>query len=1044
MRHLFATTCLTPIAFGLIATPALTATVTIGAAQTTPVVTSTANAGGPADISITSAGSITPTAGAAVTINSNNAVTNAGSITFTGINNSTGILADAGVTSTITNSGTITNSETYTRTDTNGDGVLDGAFAQGSGRYGIRALGALTGNVVNSGGITIQGNDSAGISLEGPLTGSLQQSGTISVVGDRSVGIRAGAISGNAAIGGTISAAGQNASGVLLNGDVGGALVVQAAISSTGYSSTTPPTDLTKLTPDNLLQSGPTMQIAGSIAGGALFTAATSTTDSSGNTVTTTASALTSYGSAPALLVGASDHAITLGSVASDTAKHGLVINGTISGNGVYDGIAANGLVIGGQGGAVTITNGMTLAGTVSATSNDASATAIRIGSGASVPEIVNSGTVSAAGASKATDASIGIQIDAGSSVTTITNSGSITAQTGGTDASATAILDKSGNVTSVTNSGTISATGSATTNVAIDLSAATANTTVSQPAAASGAANPSISGDIRFGSGNDTLQVAGGTVAGNVSFGAGSNTMALSGTSSYTGTADFGSGANSLTLSDTATFTGAITHGDSLAVKVSGGTLALTGTGATALGSLQVTGGGTLGINIDGTTGASTVYQVAGAASFDAGSKLSLHFSDLNHTVGTYTVIEAGSLSGASNLSANGVTLPWLFESSVTTNAAGNAVNVLVTRKTAAELGLNRSESTAYTAIYTAISGDKAIGDSFLAIGDGDSFKRSLRSLLPDHAGGGFDTVTSGSRATARFLADPDAPLVDEGKWGFWLQQVGFGRTKSIGDTAGYRITGWGASGGAEIKAGDFGRFGLSLAYISGTNNDEGTDNDVDSNQYELAAYWRTDWGRLHAFARGSIATIDFKSHRRFEGVDDATPVLRTSEGKWNGTLYSGAAGLSYKLTMGSVSLRPQASIDYYKLHEKNYTEDGGGAGMDLIVDGRNSDELAANGSVALGYSFFDQTQDEGGFLRTEIEGGRRQLIGGKLGDTTARFTGGEDFTLTADDRTSGWTGAFRIKGGTSGYVISGEFDGEQQQSHVSLALRAGLQVGF
>jgi hypothetical protein len=116
----------------------------------------------------------------------------------------------------------------------------------------------------------------------------------------------------------------------------------------------------------------------------------------------------------------------------------------------------------------------------------------------------------------------------------------------------------------------------------------------------------------------------------------------------------------------------------------------------------------------------------------------------------------------------------------------------------------------------------------------------------------------------------------------------------------------------------------------------------------------------------------------------------------------------------------------------------------MDLIVDGRNSDEFAANGSVALGYNFFDQTQDEGGFLRAEIEGGRRQLIGGHLGDTTAHFTGGEDFTLTPDDRTSGWTGAFRLKGGTSGYVISGEFDGEQQQSHVALALRAGLQVGF
>jgi len=1043
MRRLFASTCLTPIVFGVFASPAIAATATIDTAQTTPVKTSTASSGAAADISITSAGSIKPTSGTAVTIDSNNSVTNAGTIGITGANGAIGILANAGTAGTITNSGTITIDESYTRTDTNGDGVLDGAWAQGSDRYGIRTAGAFTGNVVNSGTITVKGNDSAGISLDGPLTGSLTQGGTISVTGDDSVGIRTGAISGNAAIGGTITATGGNASGVQLNGDVGGALVVQASITSTGYSSTTLPTDTTKLTAQNLLQGGPAMAITGNIASGALFTAATSTTDSSGNTVTTTASSLTSYGSSPALLIGATDHAITLGSVASDANKNGLVINGAIAGKGIYDGVTASGLVIGGQGGAVTITNGMTLAGTVTATSNDASATAIRIGSGASVAAITSSGTMQASGATKAGDNSTALLIDAGGNVSSITNSGSITASAG-TAANAYAILDKSGTVSSVANSGTISATGSTATNVAIDLSASAAGTTVTQSAPASGSTTPSITGDIRFGSGNDTLTVTAGSVTGNVSFGAGTNTMALSGSSTYSGTTDFGGGAGSLTLGGTSTFSGALADAGNVAVKVSGGTLGLTGTGATAIGSLQVTGGGTLAVNIDGTTGAATLYQVGGNASFDSGSKLALHFSDLTHTVGTYTVIEAGSLTGAGNLSTTGAMLPWLFKSSVSTSAAGNAVDVVVARKTAADLGLNRSETTAYDAIYSAISADKPIGDSFLGITDGTNFLRALRSLMPDHAGGAFDAVTAGSRATARFLADPDAPIVDEGVWGFWLQQVGWGRTKAIDDTAGYKITGWGASGGAEIKAGGIGRFGLGIAYLSGDNDDLGTDNDVDSSQYELSAYWRGDWGGLHAWARASGATINFRSHRRFDGEDDGTQVIRNADGHWNGKLFSGSGGLSYKLQLGAFSLRPQASIDYYHLHENGYAENGGGVGMDLIVDGRTSDEFAANGAVALGYKFFDDTADEGGFMRAELEGGRRQLINSKLGNTVARFAGGQDFTLTADDRTSGWTGAFRLKGGTGNYVISGEFDGEQQQDHVSVALRAGLQVGF
>ena len=201
---------------------------------------------------------------------------------------------------------------------------------------------------------------------------------------------------------------------------------------------------------------------------------------------------------------------------------------------------------------------------------------------------------------------------------------------------------------------------------------------------------------------------------------------------------------------------------------------------------------------------------------------------------------------------------------------------------------------------------------------------------------------------------------------------------------------------------------------------------------------------GPFHAFARGSYGTVDFKSHRRFVGMDGTDPVVATSTGSWNGKLYSGTAGASYKLQLGNFSLRPQVSVDYYHLKEGHYAETGGDAAINLIVEGRTSDEFAANGALALGYNFFDQSAEEGGFLRAELEGGRRQLIGGTLGSTTAHFTGGQSFTLTPEDRTSGWTGAIRLKGGTSGYAITGEFSGEQQQSHVSVALRAGLQVGF
>jgi uncharacterized protein with beta-barrel porin domain len=314
---------------------------------------------------------------------------------------------------------------------------------------------------------------------------------------------------------------------------------------------------------------------------------------------------------------------------------------------------------------------------------------------------------------------------------------------------------------------------------------------------------------------------------------------------------------------------------------------------------------------------------------------------------------------------------------------------------------------------------------------------------MLPDHAGGAFEAVTTGSRAAALMLADPRAPFADQGGWGFWLQQVAWGTSKGIGSTAGFDITGWGMAGGAEAKTEAVGNFGLSLAYLYGKDADKGTDNELSANQFELAGYWRADFGGLHTFARASWAYVRFKGRREFDGAADGADVSRRAKGKWNGTLWSAAGGASYEMRFGRISLRPAASVDYYRLHEKGYDETGGGAAYNLIVDSRTSDELAANGTIAIGLDFGGKDA-ESGWFRTEIEGGRRQIIGGDLGTTTARFAGGDAFTLTPEDRTNGWVGRLRLLGGNAGFTAGGEFSAEEQQGHASIAFRASLNIGF
>ena len=1001
-RLLLTTTCLFAI------TSPLQAQTVIDTKRTDAVRTSTIKAGAPDNIKIVAAGSVTPTSGTAVTVDSVNSVTNEGTIQVTNADGSTGILANANTGGGITNAaaGKIIVDESYVATDTDKDGDLDGPFAAGTGRTGIRTAGAYTGSIA-----------------------------------------------------------------ARVDGNITGALVVQGALGSTGYRYVTAPADPSKLEADDLLQGGSALVVAGNVSGGIVFAvppkdASTTDTDEDKDGLpdaTEGSAAITSYGAAPAVQIGSATRAVAIGAVAGTGTGFGLIVDGGIAGSGVYGGVEGNGLAIGGLGGAVTIAGGIGINGTVAAAANGASATGLKLGSGASTPEIRNAGTISAAGGGTAASRSTAVLIDTGASVATVRNSGTIKATAQAADGTAIGILDRSGTVTLVENSGSIGGSGALATserNVAIDLSANTTGTIVRQTAVATGIAAPAMTGDVRFGTGNDLFDVADGTVTGTARFGSGNNRLALSGdanftggavfgagndalalagTSVFNGAADFGGGTDTLTLGGTSRFSGTLANAQGLSVAVNGGTLDITK--AASIASLSVTGGGVLAVTLDKAGGTSTAIQVAGTAAFDKDSKLALKLTSVVDAEGRYTVLRAGALTGATNLTATTTLLPFLYKGSIATGT-GNELTVDVARKSSTELGLNRSQASAYDAIYKALGTDAKIGGAFLNITDADAFRGSVRQMLPDHAGGTFEAVTMGSRATARVLADPHGPFKDEGKWGYWVTQVAWGTSKSVADTAGYDISGWGVSAGAEYKTG-VGNFGTSLAYLNGQDADDGTNNEVRSNQYELAGYWRGHWGGLQANARVSGATITFDGSRNFSGAIGSEAVDRTTNGDWNGTLYAASGGLSYEAGKGKLTFRPVLAIDYYKLKEDGYSETGGGKAIDLVVQSRTSDELAVTGSGALGLNFGGPDYQDG-WLRVEAEGGRRQIVGGGLGATTAAFEGGQSFTLTPEKRTSGWVGKLRGVGGNGIFRMGGEFNAEQQQGRVALSLRASLQIGL
>jgi uncharacterized protein with beta-barrel porin domain len=1050
MRKLLAATCLTPLTFALGAANANAETV-ISTAITTPVLTSTGND----DVRISSTGSVKPTSGPAVTIDSNDSVKNEGTIQVTGANNATGILANTNLTGNITNTNAIVIDENYTPTDSDSDGDLDGPFAQGTNRFGIHVLGGgtFTGNIANSGNITVEGNQSAGIAIDSILAGNLSSTnGTIEVIGDNGVGVRASTVNGNVNLtSGTIAVRGAGSVGVQLAGNVSGAVVFQNSVIATGYRNTTAPADVSKLDADDLLQGGPAIVISGNVGGGILFDAPpkdNSTTDTDedddgiADNLEQTAT-VTSFGAAPAVQVGSASQSVAIGAVASSSAGHGIVSKGNIAGVGVYKGVSATALSIGGLGQTVNVANGMTLGGVVLARAVEANATAVKIGTGASVPEIVVSGSVIAEGAGAASTAAQAILIDTGATVSTIRNLGVIRATRSGSTGTAAAIIDKSGTLTLVENSGAIGVSDSAalgTSAVALDLSANITGATIRQLALASGT-GPSINGQIKFGSGNDLLDIADGTVLGNVSFGGGTNALALSGDALFTGDADFGGGSGTLQLAGTSRLSGQLVGSAGIAATVStGATLNATNLGNVALGSLTTGSGATLGVTIDSTSNTHTLYSVSGTANIGANNLIEVNLASVGGVAGTYKIIQAGTLTGGAGMTSAVGSLPFLYDSSIIATVP-NEISLQIRLKDADELGINRSEESILNAVLGAADSDQGVAGVLLGIDDSQTLQDTLQQMLPEHAGGTFESATKGSRLMAKVLLDPRAPKAENGGLRFWAEQVAWGSSKSIGATSGYSLGGWGAALGGDVQLGGAGAVGLSLAYLSGR--DPHGRNSLTSNQYEAGLYWRGQWGGFTGFARATAGLLDFENTRRFSGTIDGNLIERETDGEWKGNVYSASAGIAYDARFGRFSLRPSAIIEHYKLTEKSYDEKGGGTAFDLQVEKRSSDETAASASLAAGYDIWSGENDRP-WMRVELEGGRRQILSGSLGKTRARFEGGETFTLTPEQRTSGWLAGLRLMGGGGGMSITGEVNAEEQQDKAAIGGRLSLQFSM
>jgi hypothetical protein len=975
-----------------------------------------------------------------------------------------------------------------------GPGVMDGSLTNsgsisisGEDSYGISVETGMTGQILNYGTVTVIGDNGVGVKIAGDVAG-----GATAATKDKGV-----------YLGGTISVQGENSIGADVSGDIDGALVVQGAITARGYRYAVRPATKeirAQLEADDKLQGGPALRVTGNVAGGIYLDVAyvndptkdddgdgiknNTDDDDDGDTIKDVddtdddndgipdvnegSATLSVLGSAPALLIGSDTQNTTIGDNGLDGANedYGLIIKGAISSDGIFDNVSSSAVVIGGAGGFDTdLSGGIRVDGTITSRSYNANATSIRLRDGAIADELLMNGVVVAVGETTSAPLNptpgqtgetaievVGIQVDAGAEVHTIRVGGVVSAAGVGENATAIAIRDSAGSVSLVENTGSILSTIQLTDDaddtddadtdasneahngkqIALDLRANTTGVTVRQMGVndgddgADGVADadadadgvdddqePAIAGDVLFGSGADTLDLQNGALRGDMSFGAGADTFLISGG---------------------ATAIGALSDSDGqLAINIGKGALTTTNTGVINGTSLTMGADAALTITADTTTNTNTTL-VVGSANIASGAQIGLVLTGLTDGPERYVVVQAGSLT-VGNLDQSLLeNSPYIYVAQATADVAAGEVYLDVRRRTASEMGLTENQGKALDAVYAALSNDEDVADAFLGATDRKHFINLYNQLLPDQGEGLFSALDTSSQAISRLTATRPDLTQRYGPDSFWVQELNVAVMRDAGATLGSETKAFGFIAGYESMGDDGGALGATLAYLSAEEKDDVAQIGEQTNisLLEAGVYWRRATGPWLFSMRGSAGYGFFEGERRF--IDPATATIKSSNASWGGyTLAANATG-AYEARFGRFYLRPTVSLDYFYLSEGEREEDGDSDSLNLIVDERSSSRLSAAAELAFGATFGRDS-----WWRPEIRLGYRQVLAGEIGDTTARFVGGDGFTLTPMEAGDGaMVVGLSLKAGTpmSYVAIEGELESTDGEDRYNLRL--------
>lgn len=1102
--------------------PAAFAQTQIDDERTTPIATSTAG-----DIIISSTGRVTLTAPAtAVTLDSDNDVTIDGDVEITSdddgavavhlVGGNTGDLAIAGDISI--------RSDTQPSDDGEDEGTgfsdLDGPSAIGGSRVGILidGTGAYVGDVylAPGGSVIVQGNDSQALSVLTEMTGGFDLNGVLRTTGDRSQTINlAGDVSGDLVVNGSVSATGEDSVGIDISGDLGGMFYLNNAVTTTGYQFVNRPVGeeyIATLDADDRYQSGSSILISGSIAGGMLFDA-----PNDDNNASRTA-AVTVRGEAPAVHISAATGDISIGEVSQrpieddpDTEEdesqpaialgYSFVNRGTINAYGELDDVNATGLRIDGadNGGGgfftATLTDGLLNAGQISARSySDEQITnsyGIVFGNGAVVPVFTNTGTLfienTTVGGSTNFGSAYSIIIESEAVLNSLINSGSIFgAGTGG--GNGYAIVDNSGTLTNVQNTGVIAASHTIPlaylddegtfvvpgdnehTLVALDASANTTGVNVHQfwirdvvaddpdteedeslNAVLVTEADIRMTGDILLGSGDDVIRIEAGDVLGAISFGDGNDMLVLDGSDVRDEIENLLSAGRIDPLTNDElydvlpSYVGAIDDANgTLDIDVQWASLELTQAGELQIGNARFGDGALLEFEIDADSDSPRTLTASGSVAFEEGSRLSVSLSNLIGESGEYVILSSSDLTIAEGIATLAdAPNPFLYETILALDENdSNSIVLTLERKTAEELGMNANQAAAYNAAFAGWQANDALGAAIASLVTEGEFFDAYNQLLPEYASSAIQFAMAANDSSLGALATrlEAARRSPDNTGGLWLQEFGyFADRAGTAFGPGYRGHGLGMAVGFDRPFGPFYAVGVNaVGAASEVEEVEGFDNPMSAITAQLGVYAAAQLGDVYIDLYGGAGVDSFEHNRQvIIGGFSAAPVA-----EWDGYHFTGSARVGYDIEMGRYFIRPSASIDYLSLIENEYTETGGGTGIDLVIGDRDSSTFTGTALVSFGARF----ESSNNWWSPTVRLGYRNEFDSTNSVTDAYFDGLDDrFTLMGQQMPgSGFIFGFGLAAGSDYSTFSLDYDADVRDDFIRHTARFVIRLVF